>query len=74
MIIDNQNPHDYDDVIVEFDGSKLTNESFNEFIKKLPFIIEESGEIGKFNWDIFDVTIYRLNTIDMIKPHFKNVF
>ena len=74
MIIDNQNPHDYDDVVVEFDGSKLTNVHFNEFIKKLPFIIEEAGEIGKFNWDIFDVTISSLSPIDMIKPHFKNIF
>ena len=74
MIIDNQNPHDYDDVIVEFDGSKLTNELFNEFIKKLPFIIEETNELGQFNLGIFDISIVSLTPIDMIKPHFKNVF
>ena len=74
MIIDNQNPYDYDDVIVEFDGSKLTNELFNEFIKKLPFIIEETNELGQFNLGIFDISIVSLTPIDMIQPHFKNVF
>ena len=62
------------DVIVEFDGSKLTNELFNEFIKKLPFIIEETNELGQFNLGIFDISIVSLTPIDMIKPHFKNVF
>ena len=62
------------DIIISFDASKVTNEHFNEFIKKLPFIIEETDSIGTFNWDIFEITIVSLKTIDMIKPHFKNIF
>jgi glycosyltransferase involved in cell wall biosynthesis len=61
-------------VQIKFDASKLTNEHFTEFIKKLPFIIEETNQLGKFNWDIFEINILSLKTIDMIKPHFKNVF
>jgi hypothetical protein len=59
---------------IKFDGTKLTNEHFTKFIKKLPFIIEQTGQLGTFNWDIFEISILSLNTIDMIKPHFKNVF
>jgi glycosyltransferase involved in cell wall biosynthesis len=62
------------DIHIKFDASKLTNEHFTEFIKKLPFIIEETNQLGKFNWDIFEINILSLKTIDMIKPHFKNVF
>ena len=61
-------------VHIKFDASKLTNQHFTEFIKKLPFIIEQTGQLGTFNWDIFEISILSLNTIDMIKPHFKNVF
>jgi glycosyltransferase involved in cell wall biosynthesis len=59
---------------IKFDGTKLTNEHFIGFIKKLPFIIEQTGQLGTFNWDIFEISILSLNTIDMIQPHFKNVF
>jgi len=61
-------------VHIKFDASKLTNQHFSEFIKKLPFIIEETAQLGKFNWDVFEINILSLNTIDMIQPHFKNVF
>jgi glycosyltransferase involved in cell wall biosynthesis len=59
---------------IRFDASKLTEQHFNGFIKKLPFIIEETNSIGSFNWDIFEINIKSLKTIDMIKPHFKNIF
>jgi glycosyltransferase involved in cell wall biosynthesis len=61
-------------VLISFDATKLTNQHFTEFIKKLPFIIEETGEVGSFNYDIFQIDIVELNPIDMIKPHFKNIF
>jgi glycosyltransferase involved in cell wall biosynthesis len=61
-------------VHIKFDASKLRNEHFTGFIKKLPFIIDDTNQLGKFNWDIFEINILSLNTIDMIKPHFKNVF
>ena len=61
-------------VLISFDATKLTNQHFTEFIKKLPFIIEETGQVGSFNYDIFKIDILELNPIDMIKPHFKNIF
>jgi len=61
-------------ILISFDASKLTNQHFTEFIKKLPFIIEQTGEVGSFNWDIFQIDIISLEEINMIKPHFKNVF
>jgi glycosyltransferase involved in cell wall biosynthesis len=61
-------------VHIRFDASKLRNEHFTEFIKKIPFIIEETDSIGQFNWDIFSINILSLQTTDMIKPHFKNIF
>jgi glycosyltransferase involved in cell wall biosynthesis len=61
-------------VHIRFDASKLRNEHFTEFIKKIPFIIEETDSIGQFDWDIFSINILSLQTTDMIKPHFKNIF
>ena len=61
-------------ILISFDASKLTNQHFTEFIKQLPFIIEETGQTGSFNWDIFQIDIISLEEVDMIKPHFKNVF
>jgi glycosyltransferase involved in cell wall biosynthesis len=61
-------------ILISFDATKLTNQHFTEFIKKLPFIIEETGQIGSFNWDIFQIDIISLEEVDMIKPHFKNIF
>jgi glycosyltransferase involved in cell wall biosynthesis len=50
----------YNDIIVEFDVSKLTQESFI-LLQQLPQIILESGEIGKFELDIFKVMIRKLD-------------
>ena len=59
---------------IRFDATQLKNQHFTEFIKQLPFIIEETGETGSFNWDIFEINIISLKEVDMIQPHFKNVF
>ena len=37
-------------------------------------VIEQNDSIGTFDWDIFEIEIYKLTTKDMIKPFFKNVF
>jgi GT2 family glycosyltransferase len=66
-------PYD-NNVIIRMDGKKLTNELFVEFIKKLPFIIEDTGETGSFDYQSFRITINSLEEIDMIKPYYKNVF
>ena len=64
----------FGDVVVKFDGSKLTQENYQQFIMNLPFVIQQNDSIGTFDWDIFEIEIYKLTTKDMIKPFFKNVF
>jgi hypothetical protein len=47
------------DIVVEFDATRLTNENF-QLLQKLPEIIKESGGIGKFELDIFTIEINHL--------------
>lgn len=47
------------DIIVKFDGSKLTNENF-QYLVRLNEILYDSGEIGNFILDIFDIEIKQL--------------
>jgi glycosyltransferase involved in cell wall biosynthesis len=49
-------PYDYEDIILEFNWKDMTNQSM-QIIQQLPHIIKDSGEIGKFNLDIFNITI-----------------
>ena len=51
------------DILVEFDGSQLTNENFR-FLISLPDIIQDSGEIGEMELDIFKITINSLETYE----------
>lgn len=51
------------DVVVEFDTSKLNQQSFN-LIMQLSEIIKDSGEIGTFELDMFKITINNLNTYE----------
>jgi GT2 family glycosyltransferase len=55
------------DIIVKFDGSKLTNESFR-ILQQLSDIVTESGEVGTFELDIFKITINKIesNTKNLI--------
>jgi hypothetical protein len=62
------------DVQILFDGSKLKNEHYGQFIKNIPFIIQQTDSIGSFEWDIFQIHILNLRTKDMVPPFFKNVF
>jgi hypothetical protein len=50
-------------VVIEFDATKLTNENF-QLLQQLPEIIQESGEIGEFELDIFKITINSLETYE----------
>ena len=52
-------PDDYEDIVVEFNWKDLTNKSFG-IIQQLHHIIKDSGEVGKFNLDIFTITINSL--------------
>jgi hypothetical protein len=51
------------DIIVEFDATKIGQESF-QILQQLPDIIAESGEVGTFELDIFTITINRLDTYE----------
>jgi len=62
------------DVQILFDGSKITSQHFETFIKNIPFIIQQTDSIGSFEWDIFQLHIFNLNQRDMVPPFFKNVF
>jgi glycosyltransferase involved in cell wall biosynthesis len=62
------------DVQIMFDGSKLTNENFTQFIKNIPFIIQQTDSVGSFEWDAFQLHIFNLRTKDMVIPFFKNIF
>jgi len=62
------------DVQIMFDGSKLSNENFTQFIKNIPFIIQQTDSVGSFEWDVFQLHIFNLRTKDMVIPFFKNVF
>lgn len=57
------------DILVKFDANNLTELFFNEFLLKLPLILDDSGQIGKFQYEIFDVTVNSLKTYqnDLLK-------
>lgn len=48
------------DIIVEFDAHLFTENSFR-ILQQLPDIIKENGEVGKFELDIFIITINAIN-------------
>lgn len=61
-----------DDVIIEFDLSKLTNKNFSEFINNIQHIIHQTDEVGVFKYDIFIITINRKNNLIGEKIKVKN--
>jgi GT2 family glycosyltransferase len=63
LTLENNDPIAENDIVVEFDGTKITQDSFN-IIQKLPEIIQESGEIGEFELDIFKIRINSLETYE----------
>jgi glycosyltransferase involved in cell wall biosynthesis len=52
----NNNPEWENDIVVEFDATKLNQQNF-QIIQQLSEIIKESGEIGEFTLDIFKIVI-----------------
>jgi hypothetical protein len=61
-------------IVVEFDANKLGESHYNNFIKKLPLVLDTITEIGVYQFDIFTLTINNLDRKGMIKPWFKNIF
>jgi hypothetical protein len=63
-----------ENVVVEFNGKSLTEAHYRNFIKQLPQILDTVETPGKYQFDIFTLTVNRLEKKDMIKPWFKNIF
>jgi hypothetical protein len=57
------NPYDYDDIIVEVDVKRMSQEDL-AYIFVLPGIIQDSGEVGVFQLGNLKITIQRLETYD----------
>ena len=75
LIIGHNDPIGENDIVVEFDGTKLTNESF-KIIQNLQYIIKDSGEVGTFELDIFKITInsmieYQLELANLNNPYYQ---
>jgi len=47
------------DIIIEFDGDKLTNQSF-EFFNMIQMMLEDSGTVGEMEYDIYKIKINKL--------------
>jgi hypothetical protein len=63
LTIENNNPISENDIVVEFDGNQITQQSFL-ILQQLPDIIQNSGAIGTFELDIFKITINSLETYE----------
>lgn len=63
-------PEGENDIVVVFDMKKFTQQSYN-IIQQLPEIIKESGEVGTFELDCFEIIISHLETYekDLIVCH-----
>jgi hypothetical protein len=55
------NPHEYDDVVVELDRHAFTQQDF-AYIQQLAEIIQTSGEPGEFRLGNLKITIYRIES------------
>ena len=56
LCIGHNDPIGENDVVIEFDATKLNQQNF-QLLQQMPSIIKESGEIGEFELDIFKITI-----------------
>jgi GT2 family glycosyltransferase len=63
MTTEYNNPHDYDDIVVEIDAKRMTNDDA-AYIFMLPEIIQESGEPGTFRLGNLKITIHHLETYE----------
>jgi glycosyltransferase involved in cell wall biosynthesis len=60
MVSDKDKPND---IIIEFDATKLNQNNF-QLLQQFPEIISESGEIGEFELDIFNIKINNIKTYE----------
>ena len=68
FIESNNDPIGENDIVVEFDATQLTQQNFH-LLMQMPNIIQESGEIGKFELDIFTIEVNHMEeyTNNLIK-------
>ena len=68
FIKSNNDPIGENDIVVEFDATQLTQQNFH-LLMQMPSIIQESGEIGKFELDIFTIEVNHMEeyTNNLIK-------
>lgn len=59
FIESNNDPIGENDIIIEFDATRLNQQNF-QLLQQFPSIIKESGEVGKFELDIFTIEIISL--------------
>ena len=59
FIESNNDPIGENDIVIEFDATQLTQQNI-QLLQQFPNIIKESGEIGKFELDIFTIEINHL--------------
>ena len=64
------------DIVIEFDANKLTNQTF-EFFNMLQLMLEDSGQVGVLEFDIFKLNIknlkdYSTNLIDINNNWYLN--
>lgn len=57
------NPLDYDDIVVEVDASRMSQQDIS-YIQLLPQIIQQSGEVGTFRLGNLKITIQQLETYE----------
>jgi hypothetical protein len=57
--IGHNDPIGENDIVIEFNATQLTQQNFH-LLQQMPSIINESGEIGEFELDIFKITINHL--------------
>jgi GT2 family glycosyltransferase len=63
MTLGYNNPYDYDDIVVEVDAKRMTQQDA-AYIFMLPDIIQESGEPGTFRLGNLKITIQHLETYE----------
>ncbi len=54
----------YNDILIEFDASKVTPKKFEDIIMNFSQIITDSGSIGSAEFDIFIINILSMNTYE----------
>jgi predicted transport protein len=55
--------YDYDDIIIEINGNRITNQDF-DIIQNLSAIIQDSGDIGTFTLGNLKITIISMETYE----------